>query len=122
MADYQTIIDTFVKDADAYVGRFNFTEFNTMIKGGDWGIINSEGELWREHRQFVLKFLRDFSGGRNLLQEGVLAEVASLVEKVERDLEAGVEEQNVAERIDIGVGSIINVLVFGFRFEGVSLC
>ena len=49
----------------------------------------------------------------------MLVEVSSLIEKVRKDVQNGTKEHNIADYIDIGVGSIINNLLFGYRFEGV---
>ena len=50
----------------------------------------------------------------------ILVEVSSLIEKIQNDKKIGIEEHNLASYVDIAVGSIINNLLFGYRFDGVS--
>uniref|UniRef100_A0A1I8FGT5 Cytochrome P450 n=1 Tax=Macrostomum lignano TaxID=282301 RepID=A0A1I8FGT5_9PLAT len=42
------------------------------------GIVSAEGELWREHRRFALKVLRDFGFARSGTEEAIHAELAEL--------------------------------------------
>lgn len=65
------MIDTFQKDAESYSGRTTFEKFDFLTKGGTYGIINTEGDLWREQRRFALHVLRDFGLSKNLMQEKV---------------------------------------------------
>lgn len=65
------MIDTFQKDGDAYAGRFYFSDFDKLVKGGTHGIITTDGDLWREQRRFALHVLRDFGLGKNLMEEKV---------------------------------------------------
>lgn len=58
-------------------------------------------------------FIRQFN---RLLQ--VLDEVSFLLNKVHGDLEKGVAEHDLPALIDITVGSIINAVLFGYRFSG----
>lgn len=47
----------------------------------------------------------------------VLEEVAGLINKVNKDIGSGVKEHDLPAHIDIGVGSIINAILFGYRFS-----
>lgn len=51
----------------------------------------------------------------------ILEEVSALVERVKRDVSAGVNRHDVAQHVDIAIGSVINALMFGYRFSGVSM-
>ncbi|KAI1710510.1 cytochrome p450 domain-containing protein [Ditylenchus destructor] len=121
ISEYSKIIETFLKDADTYAGRFNFVEFDKIINmRSAGGVLFTEGDLWKEQRRFALHILRDFGLGKNLMQERVLTELETLCAKVDKDIENGIKEHNIASHIDIGVGSIINMLMFGYRFYGVG--
>jgi hypothetical protein len=48
-----------------------------------------------------------------------MVEVSSLIEKVQTDISNGVKEHNIGMLIDIAVGSIINNLLFSYRFDEV---
>lgn len=50
----------------------------------------------------------------------VQIEVADLVERVKTDVSNGVCVQDLAGHVDHAVGSLINQVLFGYRFAGVS--
>ncbi|KAI1710509.1 cytochrome p450 domain-containing protein [Ditylenchus destructor] len=119
ISEYSKIIETFQKDADTYAGRFKYEEFDKIIKfRSAGGVIFTDGDLWKDQRRFALHVLRDFGLGKNLMQERVLTELETLCAKVDKDIENGIKEHNIASHIDIGIGSIINMLMFGYRFYG----
>jgi cytochrome P450 len=51
------------------------------------------------------------------MEERILDEVAALTEKVNKSIASGAKEHDVPAFLDIAVGSIINVLLFGYRFD-----
>lgn len=55
LSDYKAIRDAFRKEE--FTGRPN-TEFNNIL--GGYGVINSEGKLWKEQRRFLHDRLRHF--------------------------------------------------------------
>ncbi|KAI1710514.1 cytochrome p450 domain-containing protein [Ditylenchus destructor] len=119
ISEYSKIIETFQKDGDTYAGRWNFVEMDKILKfKSAAGVVFTDGDLWRDQKRFALQVLRDFGLGKNSMQERVLTEVETLCGKVDIDIENGVKEHNIASHIDIGVGSVINVLLFGYRFHG----
>ncbi|KAI1710512.1 cytochrome p450 domain-containing protein [Ditylenchus destructor] len=119
ISEYSKIIETFLKDGDTYAGRFNFVEFDKIINmRSAGGVIFTEGDLWRDQRRFALRVLRDFGLGKNLMQERILTELETFCAKIDKDIEDGVQEHNVASHLDIRIGSIINMLMFGYRFYG----
>lgn len=69
ISDYKLIVDTFQREGDAFNGRAQETEYITLIKGGVFGVISVEGDIWRDQRRFSLRVLRDFGLGKNVLQE-----------------------------------------------------
>ncbi|KAH7693320.1 CRE-CYP-33D1 protein, partial [Aphelenchoides avenae] len=121
VADYKMIIDTFQKDGDAYAGRpvGMGQKLHIMTRGEPRnGVIFTQDDVWREHRRFALHVLRDFGLSKDLMQERVLNEVSSLLSKVHSNLnnnESGV--QGLPALLDIAVGSVINTLLFGYRFD-----
>ncbi|KAI6174478.1 Cytochrome P450-33C9 [Aphelenchoides bicaudatus] len=118
VTDYNTIIDTFQKDAEAYSGRYAFVEFMKLTRGGHLGVIFTDGALWREQRRFALQILRDFGLGKNLMQQRVGDEVQTVFEKIDHGLSIGAKEHDLYGFVDIAIGSIINALLFGYRFHG----
>ena len=43
----------------------------TLLLGGIFGVINTEGDFWRDQRRFTLHVFRNFGLGKNLMQERV---------------------------------------------------
>uniref|UniRef100_A0A915ME90 Cytochrome P450 n=1 Tax=Meloidogyne javanica TaxID=6303 RepID=A0A915ME90_MELJA len=75
VAEYNKIIETFQKDGETYSGRFRFEEFNKLIKGISYGLVMTDGELWRGQRRFALQIFRDFGLGKNLMQDKVIIKI-----------------------------------------------
>ncbi|KAI1702570.1 cytochrome p450 domain-containing protein [Ditylenchus destructor] len=121
IADFNTIQETLQKDGDSYTGRQNLDNFNRYLTDGAYGIVNTEGDLWREHRRFALHVLRDFGLGKNLMQDRVLNEIAHAIGNLKVQINknsSGEEEYDLVEEVDIAVGSIINSILFGYSFHG----
>ncbi|KAH7725991.1 Protein CYP-33C1 [Aphelenchoides avenae] len=118
VTDYETIAETFIKDPDAYEGRDFFTEFIGLIRGSQGGVFITDGPLWRENRRFMLRLLRECGMGQAAMEEMVQIEVADLVERVKTDVSNGVCVQDLAGHVDHAVGSLINQVLFGYRFAG----
>ncbi|KAI6242362.1 Cytochrome P450-33C9 [Aphelenchoides fujianensis] len=116
VADHQLMVDAFVKDGEAYVGRGVESDFQHAIRGGPYGIILGEGDSWREQRRFALHVLRDFGLGKNLMQEKILEEVETLCDRVSKQALGGADV-DIADLIDISVGSIINCVMFSYRYD-----
>ncbi|KAI6198696.1 CYtochrome P450 family [Aphelenchoides besseyi] len=114
--DFQLIQEMFVKDGDNYTEKLVMESFDKLTRGGNYGIIGTNGDLWREQRRFALTTLRDFGMNKTLMQERILDEVQTLCANVNLELNAGVVEHDFRRHTDICVGSIINSLVCGYRF------
>ena len=113
--DSKTIVDTFIKDGDAYAGRVQMKEWLEVVKNGQHGVIFEEGEPWREHRRFALRVFRDFGFGKNLMQEKILDEIVYLIDGINSEKSDGKKDLSIQDHVDLGVGSVINSLLFGFR-------
>ncbi|KAL6741995.1 hypothetical protein Aduo_015196 [Ancylostoma duodenale] len=113
VTDYKLMKETLVKDGAAYTGRLEMP-FSRMARGGDYGIVETTGDLWQQQRRFLLHIFRDFGMGKNLMEERVLAEVSDFLSKCNKNVG---EELDLRNHFDTGVGSIINSILFGFRFD-----
>jgi hypothetical protein len=95
--------------------------FSLSLKGENGGIIFSDGSKWSEQRRFSLHVLRDFGFGRNLMQTKIMEEVNININKLSAEIDkagsAVVRDLNVI--FDLLVGSIINKIVIGYRFDEV---
>ncbi|VDO20647.1 unnamed protein product [Haemonchus placei] len=71
VADYKTMRETFVKDGDAYAGKFTIDEVTKDYRGGRYGVLDSTGDMWREHRRFALHVLKDLGLSTNVMEQRV---------------------------------------------------
>ncbi|KAK6754913.1 hypothetical protein RB195_013721 [Necator americanus] len=114
ISDYGTLKETFVKDGDAFAGKFQVQEFSNVFRGGIYGIVDTVGEMWRDHRRFALHILRDFGLGKDGMEQRILLEMEAMTETLNDHL--GIE-LNLQDVFDVAVGSVINQLLFGYRFD-----
>src|SRR3954454_11992112 len=98
-------MELFQKDGDTFAGRTIFHDFDQLFKGATRGVIMTEGDIWRDKRRFALHMFRDFGVGKNLMQERILTEDSSLLERIELDGEMGCDGVDIAKHIDLAVGS-----------------
>ncbi|KAI6234065.1 CYtochrome P450 family [Aphelenchoides fujianensis] len=96
IADYDLAVEILVKNSDASSTRGINDHFNDACREGTLGIVLTSGDLWKEQRSFVLKVLRQFGMGTNLMQEKILVELADIVSGLDREIAAGTEEVDVA--------------------------
>ncbi|RCN40005.1 unspecific monooxygenase [Ancylostoma caninum] len=114
ISDYPTLKETFVRDGNAFAGKFHVEEITKLYRGGQYGIVDTVGEMWREHRRFALHVLRDFGLGKDGMEQRVLLEVEAMTKTLQS--EQGTEV-NLQDAFDVAVGSVINQLLFGYRFD-----
>ncbi|TMS35708.1 hypothetical protein L596_003049 [Steinernema carpocapsae] len=51
------------------------------------------------------------------MQERIIDELAAMIKCIDRDIKAGIVGHNISGHIDTCVGSIINNILFGYRFD-----
>uniref|UniRef100_A0A0N4ZSX4 Cytochrome P450 n=1 Tax=Parastrongyloides trichosuri TaxID=131310 RepID=A0A0N4ZSX4_PARTI len=117
VCDYDIMMSLFVKDGENFSGRNTFPLMNEDFRGGNnYGLLVSEGWQWKEQRRFTIHTFRNFGMGKNIMEERILNEIIYLFFEI-------TEEKNMnniflMRKIDFCVSSIINNLLFGYRFEG----
>uniref|UniRef100_A0A914X2M1 Unspecific monooxygenase n=1 Tax=Plectus sambesii TaxID=2011161 RepID=A0A914X2M1_9BILA len=117
VVDYDIMQETFVKNADAYTGRLKNYAIE-KLRGGNKGILLSDGNLWKEQRRFSLHVLRDFGVGRNIMEENILIEANAMNDGITAQLTSSKGAViNLRPFLDVCIGSIINALLFGYRFD-----
>ncbi|KAI6170614.1 Cytochrome P450-33C9 [Aphelenchoides bicaudatus] len=122
VTEYQAINDVFVKDADNYVNRGVEEDFLVEIQeelgmksSGKGGIFFADDGLWRENRRFALHVLRNMGLGKGIMEERIMEEVQTLCTRIDQKSQEHSEFQ-INPLIDLSVGSIINCLMFGYRY------
>ncbi|TMS33549.1 hypothetical protein L596_001278 [Steinernema carpocapsae] len=108
----------FVKNGDIFSHRWRNFITDTCL-GGANGIVQIDGEKWREQRRFSMHVLRDFGVGKAIMEEKIMAEVDFFTQYLS---ETCCAESNEGSNVDIAaclsvcVGNIINNILFGHRF------
>ncbi|KAI6234008.1 Unspecific monooxygenase [Aphelenchoides fujianensis] len=104
-------------DGDTYNEKFKMKALFELTRGGNYGLVATDGDLWREQRRFALRTLRDFGLGKDEMSRRILEEVQYLCSTINRQLEGGTAEfENFHKLTDIAVGSVINSVLAGYRF------
>ncbi|KAI6243216.1 (pine wood nematode) hypothetical protein [Aphelenchoides fujianensis] len=144
VADYKLAQEMFVKDGDTYAQRIGGGQLQRRLRGDSpaaiSGIFFAEGPLWKDQRQFILRVLRNFGLGRNEMELRIMDEVYHLVETVEeaiggrfdmnnnevkKTIDGAAEHTAADEEVDeidfhrftdLAVGSVINSLLFSYRY------
>uniref|UniRef100_A0A8R1DWW1 Uncharacterized protein n=1 Tax=Caenorhabditis japonica TaxID=281687 RepID=A0A8R1DWW1_CAEJA len=111
---YKELKETFINDADSYSDKMIYKKFNDSLRGGDHGVIDTNGNTWKEHRRFTLHTLRDFGMGKEVMESSILLEVDKMEEELKKMNGKNVDVQ---ELFDIAIGNIINQFLFGHRFN-----
>lgn len=62
--------ETFVKDGDTFADK-QLNQIDKKKLQRNYGVLDTNGEMWREHRRFTLSQLRDLGLGKDLMQEKV---------------------------------------------------
>ncbi|KAI6240350.1 hypothetical protein M3Y99_00467000 [Aphelenchoides fujianensis] len=115
ICDHKLMREHIVNDGDTFADRPFLVHFDNAVRGGVFGIIDTSGDLWREQRRFVLRFFRDFGVGKNQMEERILEEIQTMCERVNEDIQAGVELHDFYQKSDVAIGSLITAIVCGFR-------
>ncbi|KAK0426821.1 hypothetical protein QR680_009917 [Steinernema hermaphroditum] len=118
ICDYQITMDAFVKNGEAHAGRtqdFVFTE----TREGYNGVVFNDGIEWQEQRRFSLHTLRNFGVGRNIMQAKILEEAQHRFDVLDAQIEAnnGRVVMNPSPFFDLMIGSIVNKLLAGYRYD-----
>jgi cytochrome P450 len=90
---------------------------DVYLKGGPGGVVTVDGEIWRDQRRFAIHLLRDLGLGKNLMQERVLDEVAGMIDRANKAIAKDEKDVDLPAIIDIAVGSVINAILFGYRWD-----
>ncbi|KAI6224827.1 (pine wood nematode) hypothetical protein [Aphelenchoides besseyi] len=114
IGDYDIAVEVF-KNSNAS-DRGNNRYFNQLCRDGNYGIVLTSGDLWKEQRKFAMQVLKRFGMGTNVMQERVLNEVADIVNCLNHDIDLGMKEIDVIRYTEVSVASVIHSVLFGYRF------
>ncbi|CAD5223235.1 unnamed protein product [Bursaphelenchus okinawaensis] len=115
IAEYKLANEMFVKNADIFFDRIQFGMLDKITKGGSYGLLFTGGALAREHRRFGIKIFKDFGMGKSAMQTTIIAETQVMLDSINKEINLH-DEVDIKPFTDIAVSSVINVLMFGYRF------
>ncbi|GMR38409.1 hypothetical protein PMAYCL1PPCAC_08604 [Pristionchus mayeri] len=116
LTDYETIREAFVEKGDDFAGRpENIVMQEIFTYTPNSGVLNSNGENWREQRRVALSILRDIGMGKNLMEEQVLSSVREYLACLDNIKDKG--KVDLHWPIQLMVGNIINETLFGYRYK-----
>ncbi|EGT38304.1 hypothetical protein CAEBREN_16222 [Caenorhabditis brenneri] len=116
VSDLPTIKKYFIQHADAFSNRWRNFVTDSIMEGSN-GIVQIDGDKWREQRRFALHTLRDFGVGRPLMEQMITLEVTTLMNHMEKSCGLSSAEVHLCPSIAVCVGNIINNMLFGLRFN-----
>ncbi|XP_028044848.1 cytochrome P450 18a1-like [Monomorium pharaonis] len=98
-----------------YAGRPH-TDFMKIIDG--YGIVNSEGTFWNDHRTFLLRIFRglnkDTDGGIKAMEKTVMDNVNTFLKKLKNQEEAPI---NISPYLAVSISNVICSLTMSVNFE-----
>ncbi|GMT22978.1 hypothetical protein PFISCL1PPCAC_14274, partial [Pristionchus fissidentatus] len=116
LTDYEGLREAFVERGEDYSGRpINIFLQEMFMYAPNGGVINSNGENWREQRRTALSILRDFGMGKNLMEQQMHANIEEYLENLEKIGDKS--KVDLRWPIQLMVGNIITEALFGFRFK-----
>lgn len=87
-----------------------------------YGVVLAEGDRWRDHHRFIPHTFRNLGLGRKTIEGRIREEINYACENIDvkiAESPSGKAVMNPSEISDILVGSIINRMILGYRFDGV---
>nr|ARN17925.1 cytochrome P450-2 [Cephus cinctus] len=114
ISDYKTIRDTFRREE--FTGRPH-TEFSNIL--GGYGIINTEGALWKHQRRFIQEKLRSFGltyvgAGKKIMQSKIMREVDTFLQGL--SLRRGAPT-DMSGSLGMSISNVICSIIMGVRFH-----
>ncbi|CAP22667.1 Protein CBG01390 [Caenorhabditis briggsae] len=115
IADYETAHEVFVKNGNKYADKFHAPLFQEIKN--DRGVVVTNGDHWQELRRFALQTLRNMGVGKDVMELKIVEELNARCADIDEAAVNGVTTTQASEFFDLTVGSIINNILFGKRFD-----
>uniref|UniRef100_A0A1I7TXU8 CYtochrome P450 family n=1 Tax=Caenorhabditis tropicalis TaxID=1561998 RepID=A0A1I7TXU8_9PELO len=115
ICDYEISLEVFVKNGNKYKDRFLPPIF--LHASENLGLVTSNGDVWAEMRKFALLSFRKIGVGNNLIEEKLLEELNARCAEIDSDSVNGKSVVHTSDFFDLTVGSVINLILVGKRFD-----
>uniref|UniRef100_A0A0K0EZ49 Cytochrome P450 18a1 (inferred by orthology to a D. melanogaster protein) n=1 Tax=Strongyloides venezuelensis TaxID=75913 RepID=A0A0K0EZ49_STRVS len=114
-ADYDSINEALITHGDHFIGR-NVDGYpeKALHEKVNTGVIHSEGEEWRDQRRLSLQILRNFGMSKTIMQDKIHLVIQDFHEFLD-NLEDK-DNVDIEKVIQLSVGNIINLILFGFMY------
>ncbi|XP_063771211.1 cytochrome P450 2K6-like isoform X2 [Pseudophryne corroboree] len=112
LCGYETVKDALVNHAEEFSDRPHVPLFHDISRG--YGVLFANGEGWKVMRRFTLSTLRDFGMGKKIIEDKIIEESDSLVEKF-KSFGGKPFENSVI--VNAAVANIIVSIILGHRFN-----
>ncbi|GMT31057.1 hypothetical protein PFISCL1PPCAC_22354, partial [Pristionchus fissidentatus] len=109
IGDHKTMIESIVKDGEAYSHRYVRKVLNKLANGGDYGLVMNDNAIWKEQRRFALHSLRDVGFGTSAVEDSVCNLAHEAVSRWKNDHE---KEIDVTPNVMAAVANTIWKLIF----------
>ncbi|XP_074121895.1 cytochrome P450 2J4-like [Sminthopsis crassicaudata] len=106
------IKEVLVNQGDVFIARSQIPIHLQIFKS--FGLIMSNGQLWKQQRRFALMTLRNFGLGKKTLEDRIRMEAKCLIEAIREEKAQPFDPHYV---INNAVSNIICSVTFGNRFE-----
>nr|AJG01371.1 cytochrome P450 33C9 [Bursaphelenchus xylophilus] len=116
VCSYDLMVEYFQKQGEKFEDRPPDRELHEFTRGYFKGLVHVYGPLWKTQRRFALHVLRDFGLGKDLMERRILEECESLLANLEEERTSGEKEIPITCEIDRAIGSVINSVLFGYRY------
>ncbi|VDN60218.1 unnamed protein product [Dracunculus medinensis] len=113
VCEIKTMKKYFVQNAEIFSNRWRNHITDTFMNGAN-GIVQVDGDKWREQRRFALSVLRDYGVGRAFIEEKIQGEIDSFINFLKRKSDQDVD---ICQNAGVSVANIINSILFGSRFD-----
>ncbi|KAM4696329.1 cytochrome P450 2G1-like [Rhinophrynus dorsalis] len=112
LCGYDTMKEAFIDHGEVFVGRGNVHSLNRVT--GDYGLAFSNGERWKQLRQFTMRTLKDFGMGKKSIEVKIQEEAHYLVKEFRKSNGIPIETH---KGIMDAVSNVLFSILFGNRFE-----